>query len=97
MISHNHPCCHPVHVSLASSPVVIVITILSSILPNTKHEEKIRSGDLTPAFLGALKGAELLPNPCILVGPQRQAGREKKKWLPHPYLLGGPEEGGSAT
>ena len=24
-------------------------------------------------------------------------GEQNQKWLPHPYLLGGPKEGGSAT
>ena len=30
---------------------------------------KIKIGYLTPAFLGARKWAEMLPNPCILGGP----------------------------
>ena len=40
---------------------------------NTKRGEEIRSGCLTPAFSEAQRRAELLPNPCILGGPQRQA------------------------
>ena len=39
----------------------------------------------------------MLRNPYILGGPQRQARGENQKWLPHPCLLGGPKEGGSAT
>ena len=69
---------------------------------------KIRSGCLTPTFLGAQKRAEMLRHPCILGDPQRQArgaksevvpnkGEHNRKWLPHPYLLGGPKEGGNAT
>ena len=55
----------------------------------------MRSSYLTPAFSGAQKRAELLCNPCILGGPQYQArGQNQKKWLPHPYLLGGSKEGG---
>ena len=69
---------------------------------------KIRSGCLTPAFLGAQKRAEVLCHPCILGDPQHQArgGKSEKapnkrkqnqKWLPHPCLLGGPKEDGNAT
>ena len=54
---------------------------------------KIRSGYITPAFSGAHKWAELLRKPCILGSPQCQAWEENMKWLPHPCLLGGPEEG----
>ena len=43
----------------------------------------------TLAFSGAQKRAELLRNPCILGGPQRQARGENQKRLPHPCLLGG--------
>ena len=50
----------------------------------------------------------MLRHPCILGDPQRQAlgaksevvpnkGEQNHKWLPHPYLLGGPKEGGNAT
>ena len=65
-------------------------------IPNTKHGEKTRSDYLTPIFLGAQKGAALLCNPCILGDPQHQARGENQKWLPHPYLPGGPNEGGIA-
>ena len=68
---------------------------------------KIRSGCLTAAFLGAQKRAEMLRHRCILRGPQRQArkaksevvpnkGEQNQKWRPHPCLLGGPKEGGNA-
>ena len=66
-------------------------------VPNAKRGEKIRSGCLTPTFSRAQSGAEVLRNPCILGGPQHQAQGENQKWLPHPYLLGGPKQGGSAT
>ena len=65
-------------------------------VPGEKRREKIKSGYLTPAFSGAQKRAEVLRNPCILGGPQCQAWGGNQKWLPHPYLLGGPEEGRSA-
>ena len=52
------------------------VTSAFSAIPNTKHGEKIGSGYLTPAFLRAQKGAELLRNPCVLGGPQCQARRE---------------------
>ena len=69
---------------------------------------KIRSGCLTPTFSGAQKRVEMLRHPCILEGPQCQArgaksevvpnkGEQNQKWLPHPYLLGGPKEGRNAT
>ena len=35
-----------------------------------------------PYLLGAQKTAEVLRNPCILGGPQRQARGENQKWLP---------------
>ena len=57
-------------------------------IPSTKHGEKIRSGYLTPAFLGAQKGAALQRNTCIPGGPQDQARGENQKWLPHPAFLG---------
>ena len=72
------------------------VTRAFSGVPNAKHGNKIRrSGYLTPAFSGAQNKAELLCNPCILGGPQRQAREQnQKKWLPHPGLLGGRKEGG---
>ena len=54
------------------------VTPLFSGVPNAKHGEKFRSGCLTPAFSGAQKRAELLRNPSILGGPQRQAGRKSE-------------------
>ena len=61
------------------------------------NREVFRSGCLTSAFYGAQKRAEVIRNPCSLRGPQRHAQGENGKWLPHPCLLGGPQEGGSAT
>ena len=52
-------------------------------VPNAKRREKIRSGHLTPAFLGAQKRVELLCNPCILGGHQHQARGENHNWQPH--------------
>ena len=60
-----------------------------------KQRDKIKSGSLTPAFLGAHKRAEVLCKPYILGGPQTRG--QNHKWLPHPCLLGGPQVGGSAT
>ena len=57
-------------------------------VPNAKRGDKIRSGNLTRAFSGAQKRAELLRNPCIPEGPQCQAREENQKWLPHADLLG---------
>ena len=65
---------------------------------------KIRSGCLTPPFLGAQKRAEMLCHPCILRGSQRQArgaksevsptkGNKNENCLSHPCLLGGPKRG----
>ena len=73
------------------------VTCAFSGVPNTMRGEKIRSGYLTPTFLEPQKRAELLRNPCILGGPQHHAWGENQKWLPHPYLLGAPKEGGIAT
>ena len=52
-------------------------------VPNAKRGEKIRSGCLTPAFSGAQKRAELLRNPCILRGSQRQAASRSTKRSTH--------------
>ena len=65
-------------------------------VPNAKRRGKSTSGHITPAFSGSQKGAELLCNRSILGGPQRQVLGENQKWLPHPCLLRGPEEGGIA-
>ena len=69
------------------------VTPAFSGVPNAKRGEKIRIGCPNPAFSGAQTRAELLRNPCILEGPQRQARGENHKWLPHPHLLGGPKRG----
>ena len=63
--------------------------------PQTKGE-KIRIGYLTLAFSGAQKRAQMLCHPCIL-GASPNNGEQNQKWLPHPYLLGGPKEGGNVT
>ena len=62
---------------------------------NVKRGEKIRSGYLTLAFSGAKKRAEVLHNPCILSGPQRQARGENQKRAPQRIHIGGVEEGAS--
>ena len=49
------------------------VSLAFSGIPNTKHGEKIKSGYLTPAFLGGQNGAGVRRNPCILGGPQHQA------------------------
>ena len=59
--------------------------------------EKSSTGYLTIALSRAQKRAELLRNPCIARCPQSQVLGENQKGLPHPRLLGGPKEGGSAT
>ena len=73
------------------------VTPVFSGITNPKHGEKIRSGYLTPAFLGPQKGAGLRRNPCILRDPQHQARGENQKWLPHPSRPGGPKGGRIAT
>ena len=50
------------------------VTPVFSGFPNTKRGVKIRSGYLTPAFLGALKRAKLLRNPCVLGFPKAKRG-----------------------
>ena len=55
--------------------------------------DRIKSGYLTLAFLGAHMRAEVLHNPCVLEGPHQRG--QNQKWLPHLCLLGGPHEGGS--
>ena len=58
--------------------------------PQTKGD-KIRIGYLTPAFSGAQTRAEVLNSQ----GSPNKGG-QNQNWLPHPCLLGGPKEGGSA-
>ena len=48
--------------------------------------DKMKIAYLTTTFSGAHKWAELLPDPCLLGGPQ-QTG-QNQNWLPHPCLLG---------
>ena len=51
--------------------------------PTPSAGSKIRSGCLSPTFLGAQKRAEMLGHPCILGDPQRQArGAKIQKWSP---------------
>ena len=45
-------------------------------VPNAKLGEKIRSGFLTPTFLGAQMRAEVLRNPYVVGGRLRQGWRE---------------------
>ena len=66
-------------------------------VPNTKRREKITSGYLTSAISGAWMRVELLRTSDIVVGPQRKVWGKNHKWPPHPYLLGGVEEGGLTT
>ena len=55
------------------------VTLAISGVPNAKRGEKIRIGFLTPAFSGAHKWAEVLRNPCALMGPQQRG--QNQKWL----------------
>ena len=73
------------------------VTPAFSGVPNTGCGGKIRKAYLTHAFSGAQKRAELLRNPCILGRPERPARGGNEKWLPHPWVLGGPKEGASIT
>ena len=73
------------------------VTSKLSGVSNAKCEEKIRSGYLTPTFLGAQTTAELLRNTYILGGLEYQARRHNGKLLPQWCLLGCPKEGGNAT
>ena len=75
----------------------LLATPTFSRVPNAKRGDEIGTSCLTPAFSGAEKREELLRNPCILKGPQRQARGHNQKWLPQRCLLGGPKEGGIAT
>ena len=54
---------------------------------------KIRSGYLTSAFLGAQKRAEMLRHPCILVDPQRQAQGAKSEVAASPLPSRGCKRG----
>ena len=50
------------------------VTPAFSGVPIAKRGDKIQTGCLTPAFLGAQKGAELLRNTCILGVPNAKRG-----------------------
>ena len=73
------------------------VTPAFSGIPNAKRGEQdqkrsptkgkeIRSGCLTPTFLGAQKRAEMLRHPCILGGPQIgvQKGPSPDQWKKAP-------------
>ena len=78
--------------------------------PQTKGD-KIRSGYLTLAFLGAQKRAETLHHPCILWDPQTKGDKIRigclshafsgaQKWaemLHHPCILGDPQTKGAKS
>ena len=61
-------------------------------VPNAKCEEKIRLGYLTPAFSG---GPYVTLEFSGVSNPKCE--EQNRKCLPHPYLLGGPKEGGTTT
>ena len=61
--------------------------------PTPSAGSKIRSGCLTPAFLGAQKRAEMLRYPCILGGPQRQARGAKSEVAASARPSWGPKRG----
>ena len=69
------------------------VTPAFSGIPNAKRGQRIRSGDLTLAFSGAQKKAELLRNPCILGDPQRQARGQKSEVATSPLPSRGPKRG----
>ena len=60
-----------------------------------KQGEKIRYGCPNLAFAGAEKRAKVVRNTFVLGGPQTRG--QNQRWLPQPYLLGGPKEGAGAT
>ena len=61
----------------AFGTILPAVTPAFSEVPN--KADKIRSGYITPAFLGAHKWAEFLRNPCILGGPQQRG--QNQNWL----------------
>ena len=66
--------------------------------PTPSVGSKIRSGCLTPAFLGAKKWADMLHHPWILGGSQRQArGAKSEVATSQCRLLGSPKESRNAT
>ena len=76
-----------------SGPKCYVTLAFSGVL-NAKRGERITYGCLTLAISGAQKRPQVLRNPYILGCAQRRG--QNQKWLPHPAVLGGPKEGGSA-
>ena len=60
--------------------------------PQTKRN-KPRSGYLTLAC----RGPKRRWKSYVTLSGVPNKGEENQKWLPHPYLLGGPTEGGNAT
>ena len=61
--------------------------------PTLRRGSKIRTGCLTPTFSGAQKRAEMLHQPCIVRGPQRQARGAKSEMAASPLLSRGPKRG----
>ena len=61
--------------------------------PTPSVGSKIRSGYLTPAFLGAQKRAEMVRHPCILRGPQREEQGAKSEVATSPLPSWGPKRG----
>ena len=59
-------------------------------VPNANVRDKIRSGDLTPTFSGAHKGAELLRNPCTLGGSPTPSAGTKSEVATSPLPPRGP-------
>ena len=76
------------------------VTLAFSGIPNAKRGEqnqkgspsegnKIRSGCLTPAFLGAQKRAEMLCHPCILGDPQQRVTKSEVAASPLLFIFFG--------
>ena len=59
-------------VAVNRQPLTVYVTPAFSGVPN-------RSGNLTLAFSGAQKRAEVLLNPCVLGGPQTRGKNQKSK------------------
>ena len=57
--------------------------------------DKIRIGCLNPAFAGPERGRKSYETPAFSGSPNK--GGKNHIWLPHPCLVRGPKEGGSAT
>ena len=61
--------------------------------PTPSIRSKIRSGYVTLAFSGAQRRAEMLRNPYVLGGPQRQARGAKSEVATSPLPSRGPKRG----